>query len=367
MTTPPPLISYMSIIDIKRELMDLNDSSFVFNQRDELECALRSARKLNSVKMPTGLVSLVSTISSSSSLAASSDNDADEAAATDMTMKGGGCSTPDSVSVGSISRGSSQTNSVLPSTLMPKKEIKDPHSESTTLNFMLELVGADLLSYLAPRELFLFSIANQRLFHEIQKNVALIFAQHATPLAAHFEFGEWDSSRVCFREGYSYPSEEKLLHFLFKMMGDLDFVGYHDRKSLSQARHDLQGLSSWTADFQGQHGREPVSFEYENNSNKESAMQSVKSIIESGFGYTEWRVIGTQFAQKVGFIEDWLCYIIAQSDASVGTWSWSCPQYSHKDLGHGTAGTGVMVSISGFSIEISAAVHDCRVLECPWK
>ncbi|KAL7526736.1 hypothetical protein ACHAXR_001624, partial [Thalassiosira sp. AJA248-18] len=50
-------ISSMSMMDIKRELMELNDSSFVFNDRDELECALRSARKLNSVKVSVGLAS----------------------------------------------------------------------------------------------------------------------------------------------------------------------------------------------------------------------------------------------------------------------------------------------------------------------
>jgi len=48
-------INEMTTSDIKLELMKLNDSSFVFNQRDELVCALKAARNLESNKMLAGL------------------------------------------------------------------------------------------------------------------------------------------------------------------------------------------------------------------------------------------------------------------------------------------------------------------------
>ena len=47
------VIKSMSISDLKLELMELNDPSFVFNQRDELECALRSRRRIEYSKMKT--------------------------------------------------------------------------------------------------------------------------------------------------------------------------------------------------------------------------------------------------------------------------------------------------------------------------
>ena len=46
---PPPQLESMSISEIKLELMNLNDPSFLFTQRDELEYALKSARTIKGV------------------------------------------------------------------------------------------------------------------------------------------------------------------------------------------------------------------------------------------------------------------------------------------------------------------------------
>mmetsp|Transcript_31363 Transcript_31363/g.66400 ORF Transcript_31363/g.66400 Transcript_31363/m.66400 type:complete len:278 (-) Transcript_31363:3509-4342(-) len=61
MATP---IASMSIMDLKRELMNYNDSSFVFNDRDELECALRSCRQLDQRKKKVGLAQSITVPSS---------------------------------------------------------------------------------------------------------------------------------------------------------------------------------------------------------------------------------------------------------------------------------------------------------------
>eukprot|EP00571_Detonula_confervacea_P003163 CAMPEP_0172321416 /NCGR_PEP_ID=MMETSP1058-20130122/43323_1 /TAXON_ID=83371 /ORGANISM="Detonula confervacea, Strain CCMP 353" /LENGTH=105 /DNA_ID=CAMNT_0013036921 /DNA_START=121 /DNA_END=434 /DNA_ORIENTATION=- len=55
MTTATPLLSSMSIPQLKLELINLNDSSFVFTRRDELECALKSARRVEMSKRRAGL------------------------------------------------------------------------------------------------------------------------------------------------------------------------------------------------------------------------------------------------------------------------------------------------------------------------
>ena len=49
-------VTTMTIEQIRSELIELNDSSFVFTQRDELESALSSARRMNSVKGRAGLI-----------------------------------------------------------------------------------------------------------------------------------------------------------------------------------------------------------------------------------------------------------------------------------------------------------------------
>lgn len=52
----PAAVTTMTIQQIRSELIELNDSSFVFTRRDELESALSSARRTNSVKGRAGLV-----------------------------------------------------------------------------------------------------------------------------------------------------------------------------------------------------------------------------------------------------------------------------------------------------------------------
>ena len=54
-TSPAASVTTMTIEQIRSELIELNDSSFVFTQRDELESALRSARRTDEVKGRAGL------------------------------------------------------------------------------------------------------------------------------------------------------------------------------------------------------------------------------------------------------------------------------------------------------------------------
>mmetsp|Transcript_3652 Transcript_3652/g.6593 ORF Transcript_3652/g.6593 Transcript_3652/m.6593 type:complete len:1307 (+) Transcript_3652:173-4093(+) len=104
-------LSSMSIMELKRELMDHNDSSFVFSARDELECALKAARRMEMSKKKAGLERSITVPSSSSttSITAAATSVASSSSPDEFMPP------PDLTSVsstgGSTSRGSSQSSS----------------------------------------------------------------------------------------------------------------------------------------------------------------------------------------------------------------------------------------------------------------
>lgn len=233
--------------------------------------------------------------------------------------------------------------------------MKGQHSTIALTNvFDIEVIGSELLTYLGPKDLCSLKVVNRHVCSEVEKVLVALFKKYFKPL----KFGEWDSNRVAVRkDGFTYSNRKDLLDFLFKMMGDLDFYGCHS-ETLSEARNELQCQSSWEAEFRSPRGVKPVSLIYKDVAGKKEAMLIVSRIIMSGFGFSGWRDINSDFVRKVRSMEDWLHCLISQRNASVGTWSWSCP-HDAPCFDGGNQGNGVMISLSeGLKIEISAVDYE---------
>ena len=157
--------SKLSIAQLKSELMELNDSSFVFNHRDELECALKSARTLQGVKssVGSGVNNNSSERSGTSNVSLSMQQESMNMRSTSSSAISAGSSSstakknkaatadnenisPDLTSVGSASRGSSVSASPSPASprtanrkssregkmVSPVKEGEDEPAPATT-------------------------------------------------------------------------------------------------------------------------------------------------------------------------------------------------------------------------------------------
>ncbi|KAL9180662.1 hypothetical protein ACHAXT_011115 [Thalassiosira profunda] len=135
-------VSTLSIAQIKSELMDLNDSSFVFTNRGELECALRNARKMAGVREAAGLKggAALSASDTTRTLSATSASETERmsSALSELSIAEEGTevdATPDMVSVSSASasgatasRGSSHSRSGVNN---PPTIVEKPSSDSS--------------------------------------------------------------------------------------------------------------------------------------------------------------------------------------------------------------------------------------------
>lgn len=211
---------------------------------------------------------------------------------------------------------------------------------SIILICIIETVGANVLSFLDPKQLFLVSTVNRRFYHQfIHQNIILaVCAQH---LQSTIKLGSGSNYLVEFTVGCSFNNITQLWDHLFaKVRPDVRKL-YHDK---STAGEELQSMSEITeiqsrrVKLTGSNGEIILTASCNiQEQNRETAKGLVRYIMERNAIRKE------KIKEHYELVQDWVSYLIHLRGITIRYWEWDLLCNGTREFGKGLV---FLVSIS---------------------
>ena len=213
-------------------------------------------------------------------------------------------------------------------------------NSNADFDYIFDMLGNDIYTYLHPKDLFSFSFSNHQHFKKIRNNLIHVFMRQLP-----IQLGVGTNYLVEISKGHSFSTREDLMdHLLDKIRSAKIFLlGTSTmEESLLLAREMLSGDNGSCATFQTFNNEHlpPVTAEYhfQSDISQDSAKAWARYIIDRDCCKNR----RGKAVHRYKFVLEWLHYILSQDNHILGNWRWSC---KHSNLNFkGVAGVGVMIS-----------------------